>query len=1104
MIIQWRSGADRPVPYRSTTVRFGILLFFLLLSPSGSWAQNLPDGENLTADETVDEQDVDLITQSLERDIATANRDELAAWCLVLGLDTRGDEEGLRTTLLSHYGLSVVTSRAEASGSGTRIVIESAGRSEYLSLDAGDEENESVVRLSGNVVISVSEPERGRIHRVEAETVIFNQEQKTISAVGSIRYTVDTDGREETFTGDSLTFEVSDWTGVIFRGTSERSQEVDGSQVEFFFRGESITRASKDILILENGLITSHDSENPDYSLKAKKIWITGPGEWGLLQATLYVGHVPVFYFPFYWKSGSDLFFNPVIGTRTRSGYYIQTTSYLLGRKTADDGFSIMGFGDSAGDSYNLERDGMFLVRVPSADGSSADRNQLKYMLDVYTSLGAMTGFLGSFPELGELGSLDFYATMGVSRSVSDTGSPYFNNGSSTSVYWNDSYIGGATVPFRWGTSLDMSLGQWNFYADWYSDPYYFQDFGSRSENFDWLSFLLSETETDTLNTDLVTEMKWEIRGSHSFPVGDAAPYLSSVSIDTFRTALTWRNKTNQDVTSSTSPDRNYDPARNFFYPDQLVLPDLKFSVRGSLPDWTVNRLDSPESDETGEPLIPDSDVLQEDGPDSAEYIDSFNAVYSTGLLDASLSYGLQSQLYIEDQSRSESWDAPSDIDFLFDPARINTTHRSDINYGIDFWDGLTGMTGKTNLSGFYQVHADMFGSGTTASSETRLEDYRYSQFLWDNSFSFFLNPLQGIPSFSLSRISYDFDGNIYAYQFDDSASVASPDYTGQWLDGKDDIRKHEAAARAVWNRWGIALSAGAISNIPPLDQRHVFSGAADYTNSGWAVGMSQQINYESNAWAIQPLIMTGSWAGWKDEVRITQNARFDSDNNRWSSAESSLLFWGFETRFTANYGTNYNWDGANYVWNTSGESFSPSTLRFSYSRDFKPLPMWKNRITLNTSLNSSWNINLRQPTDNIFTFSWTQELKIYKFLDLRFTISSTNKAMYLYFDGWRNQLGIPDNYNFFQDLAKSFNFFNSEDRRDSQFNMDRIDLSLVHHLRSWDLSIEYSGWPALDSTGTNYRWKSEFSLFVKWNPLPMFNQRTRFEDDSWTVDSFE
>jgi hypothetical protein len=373
-----------------------IVFCFLTLTPISS------NGQELTGRDIADSTSRDeLISQSLELDINTAARDELAAWCMVLNLDTQGDAEVLRGRLRTYYGISSgdISGRSEK----TRVVIESAQRSEYIQIGLGDDSQESVVRLSGGVVLTVNEPDRKRTHRVEADSVTFNQDQNTISAVGHIAYTVDTAGREEYFAGDSLTFEVSDWTGVIFRGTSERQQEVDGKDITFFFKGDSIKRSGRDILVLENGTISSHDAEDPDFSLRAKKIWITGPGEWGLFNATLYVGHIPVFYLPFYWKSGSDLLFNPVIGVRNRVGYYIQSTTYLAGEKEYDDGFSIMGFGDSAGPGYELTRDGLFLVRGGTADSEgAASPNTLKYMLDVYTSLGAMTGFQGSYPNIGK------------------------------------------------------------------------------------------------------------------------------------------------------------------------------------------------------------------------------------------------------------------------------------------------------------------------------------------------------------------------------------------------------------------------------------------------------------------------------------------------------------------------------------------------------------------------------------------------------------------------------------------------------------------------------------------------------------------------------
>lgn len=1090
-------------PIRHGTVYPGIIFLVTLLLLPVSGVLTLDAQENGAAG-AEENPETDIVDRSLELDISTSRRGELEAWCRVLDLDDEGNDEALKQRLRTYYALGssgIPTSQPAVSG--TRVVIESARRSEYFQVDLNAEDSESNIRLSGDVVISVSEPERGRSHRVEADSVIFNQEQNTISAMGNILYTVDTGGRKENFTGDSLTFQVTDWTGVIFRGTSTRQQDVDGTNVDFFFRGESIKRSGEDILVLTDGTITSHDDPNPDYALKAKKIWITGPGEWGLFSATLYVGHVPVLYIPFYWKSGSDMLFNPVIGFRSRVGYYIQTTTYLMGRKEEDDGFSIMGFGDSASSGYELTRDGLFLIRSPSADGKEPDQpNTLKYMLDVYTSLGAMTGFMGNFPKVGKSGSIDFYATVGVSRSIDSNGSGYFNDGSGARTYWNSSYFGQSVVPFRWGAKFDYKWDRWSFYMDWYSDPSYLEDFGERKENFDWLSFLLGEEATDeNINNNLVSSMTWELSGSESVSFENTTPWLQSLSMDNFRTSLTWKNKANDDITNSTNPDKDYDPARNFYYPDKLILPDLTLSLNGGSPNWEINRLE--QSDELEKP---DSTEVGEEsgGPESEVYQQSYDAIYSAGTLDASINYGLQTKLYIEDQSDSLDWNAPSDIDFAFEAARINTTQSGDFSYNLDLWDGLTGLSGTTSLSGFYQTHADLFGNNAVITTTTREEDYKYSKLLWDNRVSVYMKPFQGVGSLSETSLNYSADVNLFSREFNDSATAADPSYSNSWVAEKEDFRKHEASATASWKPGIFNFTVASTANIPPLDQHYTLRAGTGLSYEGFTADFSQQSNYDNEDWNLQPLTMAIGWTGWKDEVTISQTARFEADNGRFSNTETLFRFWGFETRFVANYGVEYDWDSGSYIWQAGSESFNPSTLSFSYNRAFEPLPLWKNRIKTRTVLDTAWNINLNQPTDNVFGFKWTQEFKLYKFLDLQLSFSATNKSMYLYFPWWRDELGIPTEYNFFTDLFKSFNIFNTQDRRDSQFNMDRIDLSLIHHLRSWDLTIEYSGWPALDSDATQYRWKSEFSLYVKWNPLPMFNQKTQLQNDLWSVESFK
>ncbi len=1076
---------------------FFLLIFFVINLIEVSY---LSGQESAGATETSD-----LLTKSLDLDIETSRRDELEAWCLVLNLSDKGNDEALRQRLRAYYGLgSSGNIDASKDSGGTRVVIESARRSEYFQVNIDTEESESIIRLSGEVVITVNESDRGRSHRVEADSVIFNQERNTISAIGNIEYTVDTGGREEHFTGDSLTFKVTDWTGVIFRGTSERQQDVDDQSVDFFFRGESIKRSGPDILILDNGVITSHDDPNPDYALKAKKIWITGSGEWGLFSATLYVGHVPVLYLPFYWKSGSDMLFNPVIGFRTRVGYYLQTTTYLMGYKEQDDGFSIMGFGDSASTDYDVERDGLFLVRSSSANSDKPpDKNTLKYMLDIYTALGAMTGLFGDFPEIGNLGSLNFYATVGVSRSIDSNGSVYFDDGGNSRVFWNNSYLGKYVIPFRWGTKLDMAVNRWSFYMNWYSDPYYLEDFGNRKENFDWLNFLLGEEGTDVNDPDLVTEMRWEISGSESFsPVG-TAPWLQTLALDSFRTSLSWQNKANADIVGSGNPDALYDPARNFYYPDRLILPDITVSLKGGSPVWSVNRIDIPETDDSTEmEESADEDILP--GPEPVPYEKSFDAVYSAGLLKASFNYGLQTQFFIEDKADSTNWQSPSDIDFGFEAARINSTQRADLSYKIDFWDGLTGLSGSTNLSGFYQTHSDIFGNNAPVNDTTRLEDYQYTKLLWDNRFTMYINPFQGLQPLSETSLSYGIDATLFSRQFSQGATAGSPDYSNEWISDKENFRQHEVSAKAVWKPSILNFSLSSIAVIPPLDQRLTLNAGTGVSIDGFKADISQQTTFDNTGWTPQPFIMGVSWTGWKDEVTISQSARYDSDNLRFTNAETIFRFWGFETRFVASFGTEYNWNSISYNWEKGPEGFIPSTLRFSYKREFDPPPIWKNRIHTKTIFDSSWNINLNQPTDNVFSFKWTQEFHIFKFLDLQLSFSSTNNSMYLYFPWWRDELGITGDYSFFEDLFRSFNLFNIQDRRESQFNMDRFDLSLVHHLRSWDLTIEYSGWPALDLTSDQYRWKSEFSLYVKWNSLPMFNQMTKFSKDSWSVDSFK
>ncbi len=1080
-------------------------------------SQNLPISDQSEALEMEDESDreTDFVSNSLKYDIKTSRKEELVAWCRVLNLPDDGTVDQLKSRLHEYYAIKdFENSDAVSSESGNQVIIESAKRSEYFEVSIAGGEKEPVVKLSGDVVLTVNEAKRNRKHEVKADSILFNEGSNTISAVGNIEYIVDTNGREERFTGDSLTFDVNDWTGIIFHGTSERKEEIDKKEVPFFFRGDSIKRASANIMVLYNGSISSTDTDNPDYALKAKKIWITGPGEWSIFSATIYVGHVPMLYLPFYWKSGRDLFFNPVIGQRTDKGYYIQTTSYLIGQKEEDDGFSMLGFGDSAGGEYELVREGLYLVKKPvdadkqsdNATAKKPNKNTLKYTLDAYTGLGAATGLTGAFPKLGDNGKLNFYLSLGVSRSIDTDGNVYFLDGTTPKIYWNSTQLGTATLPFRWGSLVDFSYKKWKLLLNWYSDPYYSQDFGDRQENFDWLRLLLSE-EDETEKADSISTLKWELAGSHSFNLKKLSPWLSGINISHLKMSLSWKNKSNASITESTNPDKSVNPARSFYYPNKLILPDLKIVVRGALPSYTVKRKKKEITEETSssppdQEKVSGDDTLSMNRPN---IVGDFSGIYNSKLFEASLKYDLDSRFYMEDNLLDSDWDDPSDINFHdFSGTKINTIQQGNIHYGLKFWDGLIGFSGSTKLSGHYQVHEPFFGTEATIADTTKLEDYKYTKFNWDNILSLKTYPLQGIPSLSASEVRYSIDANILNYSFKEESTVDDPQYMLNWIEDKEDLKKHEATASFKFKRSPVSFSTDFTSNVPPLDVKYTVKFATGVDYRGFKVGINQNNTFENDEWKHNPINMTASWKGWKDEVELAQTAQFDVEKDRFSKVDSTLKFWGAKARFVASHTKTYDWSTQSNSWVEGEEAFVPSLLEFSFNRTFAPKPSWKNRIKIKTIIDTSWKINLIKPTDNVLRFRWTQQLDIHKFLSLKITFSAINRSMYLYFPELRDKFGITTgSSNFFEDLLKSFNIFNDKDRIESQFNMEKISVGMVHHLRNWDLSLEYSGWPKLNKDTKSYDWKSEFSIFIKWNPLPLFNQKTSLKDDVWSVESF-
>jgi len=216
---------------------------------------------------------------------------------------------------------------------------------------------------------------------------------------------------------------------------------------------------------------------------------------------------------------------------------------------------------------------------------------------------------------------------------------------------------------------------------------------------------------------------------------------------------------------------------------------------------------------------------------------------------------------------------------------------------------------------------------------------------------------------------------------------------------------------------------------------------------------------------------------------RLSQELEADLMDGEWTRSVSALTWGGFSSSFTARQ---------------LGENFlEPAVVAAAYKLPQASWYFWRNRSRLEASVNSSWSMNLYQNSigtyDNNFIFSFTLKYFLYQFLEFSITTSSYNNRTYRYFPGmyktWINPL---------TDLLKSFNFFNTQDRRDSAFKLKSIVVDMVHHMHDWDLTLSYQGKPELQTVAgrTKYIWSDSFSILLQWTPIPELRSKlTRDED---------
>jgi hypothetical protein len=1060
----------------------------------------LPAQEQSGSTEKTSEAAADLIEETLGSDIDTASYYELVAWCRDLGLNDAGTRQALQKRLYDYYKISP-PEEVQADGKKRLLEIKSAKETQYFTIEEIDE---NYVLLLGDVLVEIQEEDA--THRIRAHQILLNQTENILSAEGGIEYTLIKGNEEEVFRGERLTFDVDSWEGVFFGGSMEADRVVGGETIKFRFFGESISRLDNNTVVMDRGRITSCDNtDDPHYHIRARKIWVLAPNEWAILHAVLYVGNIPVLYLPFFFHPGDEFFFHPAIGYRDREGNFIQTTIYLIGqKKRSSSALSFLAATEQSTTQYEVERRGLFLRQLGDKPIQVDENRFLKLMFDIYSRLGGFAGIEGNFPP-----KINFKGGIGISRTIylSDIESgrlaytPLFDDGGVYRSSWNESYLFGIALPFRFGLESSWSLGSGGYRFsgkfEFFSDPFFSSDFYNRSEDAGLTRLIGIEPIVESTGEGEKRNLTWELSGQTDFSEKFETPLIKTLSFPYIKANLYWQSRENNLLPD---PDDDYDPARLFYYPVSLKLPSASFQMLGDLLDITrpsVRKAGKSKKNALPTELrYPDqlgavhrSAATAVRGPTVAESelpLELFSlrppqpqvnvpvSLQKTPL-QFRLSYQVRPSMTVEQSFNTDNWQEPEDVTYDLKYTSLDTSGISSLDYSLSILENVLALSGNLALTGYYRSrYRQSFPTGTTWDNLVR-GDQEYTQLNVKSTFGLDYFPLADDPIFGNTSLNYDISWILFRYIRDPASLVDAPRYYSpppEW--STDTVGLHSAQAALRWRMFDAENTLSLAAQLPPREGS--LTGKLEFTV--WLLTTTVNSVFKDTGGAGNDW---GDWSDWRfqplvvretlrlgESVNLSEELRFDL----YSDAGSGLLSKSL---------TSMN------LWN----------ITMGYNLAGKERLYWKNRIRIKTSLDTSWSMNIEQFTDNSLDFSLKVSLFLYKFLELSVTTTSYNNRTFQYFPALAAELGQP-HVKPITDLLKSFNFFDAADREESAFNLRSITVEAVHYLHDWNLTLSYVGKPILNEEALpnpQFEWGNTFSIILQWLPIPEFRSTIRGEE---------
>ncbi len=1008
---------------------------YLLLVHAGLCAQE-------RYSDTLSSQELRLLTSEIE----SATQQELLNRVNFLGITIPREDADLRNLLYTYYG--IVPMQKITQTTITTDVISVTIHSADSFLRSGT--NESFLILEGNVGLSLTTTSDDVTTKLYANRIIVDIEHKTVTGIGSVRYRTDQESFEDNLKAYMITFDWSSGHLLLSKGVSSMTREnSEKEEVEFFVSGEQMFVSSSPWSIgFENGLITTHPDQ-AYFSIRAKELYLVDGGDFFVKHAVISLGRVPLLWFPFMYYPGKTFIFNPAIGISSEKGAFFSSSTELYGRypkilKDSESSFSTL---LSSNPQSTFVKDGWVYSQTPSSEISPieswAERTQSYFsiLFDAYQQHGV---FLG----IDTVNKFD--ANRYVLSGLGGFGFAGLQHSSWSSIY----QIPEIRYFFEGNLAIDTSSVDLSLSIPFYSDPKVLQHYGNRLTSFS-LERLFGNAQFPSTYQSDITQFTWELSSRMDIPTTWAFPFIRTLKVDNLASKITWKAIKIPDGTG--------------YEMSSLIVPEFNATIAGTLFSWSQTGEDTAQ-EELQEFSVPESAFSFPEWGITSPYRGTQPAatqILHSQTSTVSLDYSLRHYIIHTD-----------------------TLNTGTVNESTQY----ERLNGSFTLSGKIAPSLLSFSQRISPAFSKNSIEIRDTQQVTVTSTTDVSVPFIGL--------SYGLTTRIFNETIVDETGLA-PTVKGGWgqWDADSVIRHQLSWMRVITTSFGsitpsltaalaplpygftpqIAVKSGNLSSTASLrieeDESGKFIGkqtklSISYSNRD-IVTFSSVFTYDlqeyivGNSW-LNPLEMKQSLSTqlFDSYVHIRQESSYSWDQNYVHLISLSLAV---------------PWASLSIEGDGPVDAIRANILDAEIKINTFTHAWWKNRIKLSMDLSSAYRHAFQQSYASKLTFGLHLGFTIEEFLTLDIALQTVNNGIHRYSD-------IGDVWD---DLLRSFDFF-GDGRNQTQFSMDSVSVSVIHHMADWDLHCKYEGSVVLSDM--EWHWRPVFSVFLQWKAIPEIKVDREFD----------